>query len=85
MKQYQTTLVIIALVLLGFVLGGFTKPFDNTNNDEPKTVPAELLRSYQIQIVDDDQLVMYDGIRYVGSFKFNGKCRLDKMIMADNE
>ena len=47
--------------------------------------PQELLRSYQLQIVDDDVIAVYDGYRYVGKIKFGQNKQLDRLIYRDNQ
>ena len=44
-----------------------------------------LLRSYQIQIADENTLFIYDGFRYVGKLKFGAVTALDKLILRDNQ
>lgn len=57
------------------------------NRPEPlpeSDIPEVLLRSYQIQLINETDAVIYDGYRYVGTISYNTKSQLGKLIYADN-
>lgn len=84
MKQYQTALIIVAFIALGFLMG-FTANKPKTVITTGEEIPEVMMRSYQIQLDgSSDKIVVYDGYRYVGTLKYTGKSQLDKLVDADN-
>lgn len=87
MSQFKTALIILAFLAIGFITG-FVKsapqetPVNNTIEDGD--IPETLLRSYQIQLIDKDHAVVYDGFRYVGTIRVDIRSQLGRVLFNDN-